>query len=113
MRILLLYTLVYASLAFAPASVTSRNALSPTTALFAKSGKKKKKVKDNMITVNRLAYRNYEIVDLTPGNGSEINSRRENEFTRWIRQGLQGWSRLHVAQCAHFQAPHVWRVLSA
>jgi SsrA-binding protein len=89
MRVLLLCTLIYASLAFAPASVTSRNALS-ATALFAKSGKKKKKVKDNMITVNRLAYRNYEIVDTLEAGisllGTEVKSIREGKMN--LRDGF-------------------------
>ena len=48
------------------------------TLLHARSGKKKKKPKDNTITVNCLAYHNYKIIDtLEVGislKGSEVKS---------------------------------------
>lgn len=59
------------------------------TLLCAKSGKKKKKPKDNTITVNRVAYRNYEIVDTLEAGisllGTEVKSIREGKIN--IRDG--------------------------
>lgn len=68
-----------------PSTTTIRS----TTSLFAKSGTKKKKVKDGTITVNRLAYRNYEIVEkLEAGislTGTEVKSIRDGKMN--IRDG--------------------------
>lgn len=54
------------------------------TQLFAKSGKKKKKPKDNTICVNRQARRNYEIVDELEAGislvGTEVKSIREGKM---------------------------------
>ena len=46
----------------------------PNTALFAKSGSKKKKVKDGTITVNRSAYRNYEVIETMTAGVSLIGT---------------------------------------
>ena len=59
--------------------------ISKTTQLFLKKGgKKKKKVKDGTITVNKLAYRNYEIMStITAGVsllGTEIKAIREGKM---------------------------------
>jgi SsrA-binding protein len=60
------------------------------TVLWAKSGKKKKKPKDNTITVNRVAYRNYEILDTLEAGisllGTEVKSIREGKMN--IRDGF-------------------------
>ena len=57
--------------------------------LFAKSGTKKKKVKDGTITVNRLAFRNYEIIDTMEAGielkGTEVKSIREGKMN--LRDG--------------------------
>ena len=57
--------------------------------LFAKSGKKKKKPKDNTICVNRLAYRNFEIIDTLEAGlalkGTEVKSIRDGKMN--IRDG--------------------------
>jgi len=54
------------------------------TQLFAKSGKKKKKPKDNTICVNRQARRNYEIVDKLEAGislvGTEVKSIRAGKM---------------------------------
>lgn len=61
----------------------------PLTCLQAKSGKKKKKLKDNRIAVNKLAYRNYEIVDTLEAGislkGSEVKSIRDGKMN--LRDG--------------------------
>jgi hypothetical protein len=44
------------------------------TVLCAKSGKKKKKPKDGTIAVNRVAYRNFEIVDTLDGSLAQKSS---------------------------------------
>jgi SsrA-binding protein len=60
-----------------------------TTRLKAKSGKKKKKEKGNTIAVNRLAYRNYEIIDTLEAGislkGSEVKSIRDGKMN--LRDG--------------------------
>ena len=55
-----------------------------TTAVFAKSGKKKKKPKDNTICVNRQARRNYEILETLEAGislkGTEVKSIRDGKM---------------------------------
>jgi SsrA-binding protein len=57
--------------------------------LCAKSGKKKKKPKDGTIAVNRVAYRNFEIVDTLEAGiwllGTEVKSIRDGKIN--IRDG--------------------------
>ena len=69
--------------------ILDRNHCSVFTS-FAKSGKKKKKVKDGTISVNRLAYRNYEIVDTLEAGisllGTEVKSIRDGKMN--IRDGF-------------------------
>ena len=59
------------------------------TALFAKSGTKKKKSKGNNITENKLAYRNYEIMETLEAGislkGTEVKSIRDGKMN--IRDG--------------------------
>lgn len=59
------------------------------TALHAKSGKKKKKQKDGTITVNRIAYRNYEIVETLEAGvslkGTETKAIRDGKMN--LRDG--------------------------
>lgn len=59
------------------------------TSLFAKSGKKKKKPKDGTIAQNRLAYRNYEIIDTLEAGislkGTEVKSIRDGKLN--LRDG--------------------------
>jgi SsrA-binding protein len=61
-----------------------------STALAAKSGKKKKKPTDTTITVNRIAYRNYEIVDTLEAGialfGTEVKAIREGKMN--LRDGF-------------------------
>jgi SsrA-binding protein len=59
------------------------------TALGAKSGKKKNKSKDTTITINRIAYRNYEIVDTLEAGvallGTEVKAIRDGKMN--LRDG--------------------------
>jgi SsrA-binding protein len=59
------------------------------TALAAKSGKKKKKSKDTTITVNRIAYRNYEVVQTLEAGvallGTEVKAIRDGKMN--LRDG--------------------------
>jgi len=58
--------------------------------LYAKSGTKKKRPKDNTITVNRNAYRNYEILETIVAGislvGTEVKSIRDGKMN--IRDGF-------------------------
>jgi len=58
--------------------------------VFAKSGTKKKKVKDSTITVNRNAYRNYKILETFEAGislvGTEVKSIRDGKMN--IRDGF-------------------------
>ena len=60
-----------------------------TTTLLAKSGTKKKKPRDGTISVNRIAYRNYEIIDkLEAGialKGTEVKAIRDGKLN--LRDG--------------------------
>lgn len=82
--ILLLCSLLYCR-GFVPAASSSTT----TQLFFAKSGKKKKKPKTNTIAVNRLAYRNYEIIDTLEAGislkGSEVKSIRDGKMN--LRDG--------------------------
>jgi SsrA-binding protein len=61
-----------------------------SSAKFAKSGKKKKKPKDNTIAVNRQAYRNYEILETMEAGisllGTEVKSIRDGKMN--LRDGF-------------------------
>mmetsp|Transcript_14417 Transcript_14417/g.18849 ORF Transcript_14417/g.18849 Transcript_14417/m.18849 type:complete len:221 (-) Transcript_14417:25-687(-) len=61
-----------------------------TTLLAKKSGTKKKKVKDGTISVNRLAYRNYEVIEtMTAGVsllGTEVKAMRDGKLN--LRDGF-------------------------
>jgi len=63
---------------------------SATTLLAKKSGTKKKKVKDGTISVNRLAYRNYEVIEtMTAGVsllGTEVKAMRDGKLN--LRDGF-------------------------
>lgn len=78
--------------------------------LHAKSGKKKKKVKDGTIAVNRLAYRNYEIVETLEAGvsllGTEVKSIRNGSmnlrdgFVRPTNNGRGvNLHNVHIAKC--------------
>jgi len=58
--------------------------------LWAKSGKKKKKINDGTIAVNRVAYRNFEIIDTIEAGialtGTEVKSIRDGKMN--IRDGF-------------------------
>mmetsp|Transcript_7417 Transcript_7417/g.13648 ORF Transcript_7417/g.13648 Transcript_7417/m.13648 type:complete len:218 (+) Transcript_7417:112-765(+) len=86
MLLLVLYNLLYFCTAFVS---SSQKFLHTTTRLEAKSGKKKKKEKGNTIAVNRLAYRNYEIIDTLEAGislkGSEVKSIRDGKMN--LRDG--------------------------
>lgn len=68
----------------APAVVRSPSVTSRTTTLFAKSGTKKKKIRDGTICVNRQARRNYEIIETMEAGivlkGTEVKSIRDGKF---------------------------------
>ena len=88
----LLYCAAFAppSLRSSPSSATrSSPSTQRTTLLHARSGKKKTKPKDNTIAVNRLAYRNYEIIDTLEAGislkGSEVKSIRDGKMN--LRDG--------------------------
>lgn len=74
---------------FAP-SVTVRVVKSSDFSLNAKSGTKKKRPKDNTITINRNAYRNYEILETIVAGislvGTEVKSIRDGKMN--IRDGF-------------------------
>jgi SsrA-binding protein len=86
MLLLVLYNLLYFCTAFVS---SSQKFLHTTTRLEAQSGKKKKKEKGNTIAVNRLAYRNYEIIDTLEAGislkGSEVKSIRDGKMN--LRDG--------------------------
>lgn len=88
--ILLLFTCtlsIFYCQAFSPSLLTIKRQCG--VFLEAKSGKKKKKPKTNTIAVNRLAYRNYEIVDTLEAGislkGSEVKSIRDGKMN--LRDG--------------------------
>mmetsp|Transcript_22501 Transcript_22501/g.34154 ORF Transcript_22501/g.34154 Transcript_22501/m.34154 type:complete len:200 (-) Transcript_22501:5760-6359(-) len=89
MRFLLVATLLIflrVSQAFSP---VIRNNFISKTGLFAKSGKKKKKPNDGTIAKNRIAYRNYEIIETLEAGislkGTEVKSIREGKMN--LRDG--------------------------
>jgi len=62
-----------------------------------RGGKKKKKANDNTITVNRLAYRNYEIIETLEAGislvGTEVKSIRDGKMNLrdgYIRPDIKG-----------------------
>ena len=70
------------------------------TLLHARSGKKKKKPKDNTITVNHLAYHNYKIIDTLEARislkGSEVKSIQDGRMN--LRDGYN-WIKVQIALC--------------
>ena len=66
-----------------------------TTLLHARSGKKKKKPKDNTMAVNCLAYCNYEIMDTL-----EVGISLKGSEVKWIQDGKMnlrdGYNRIKV-----------------
>ena len=72
-----------------PTTPCSINSESSTRLHMAKSGTKKKKTKDGTISVNRLAYRNYEIIETLEAGisllGTEIKSIRDGKLN--LRDG--------------------------
>mmetsp|Transcript_38972 Transcript_38972/g.44464 ORF Transcript_38972/g.44464 Transcript_38972/m.44464 type:complete len:198 (+) Transcript_38972:28-621(+) len=83
---IILLNLLHLNLAF---NYHLENVRASKSILFAKSGTKKKKLKDGIITVNRIAYRNYEIVEkLEAGialKGTEVKSIRDGKMN--LRDG--------------------------
>jgi SsrA-binding protein len=76
--------------AFLPSTTTRALGQScSTTLLLAKSGTKKKKNNSNTITVNRIAYRNYEIIDTLEAGisllGTEVKAIRDGKMN--LRDG--------------------------
>lgn len=63
------------------ASATSRSLVS---VLFAKSGKKKKSPKSNVISVNRIAYRNFDVLETLEAGialkGTEVKALRDGKL---------------------------------
>ena len=93
----LIHTLIVIILSTTPKEIKSfvsphltHTSQSLTQLSLKKGGKKKKKEKSNTITVNRLAYRNYEIIStLTAGVslvGTEVKSIRDGKMN--IRDGF-------------------------
>ena len=80
--------------------------------LWAKSNKKKKKPKDNMIAVNRLAFRNYELIDTIEAGisllGTEVKSiRTKGSLTLrdgYVKCDKRGHATLHNVHIAKFQS---------
>jgi SsrA-binding protein len=86
-------------------------------ALFAKSGTKKKKTPDRTVAVNRIAYRNYEIVDTLEAGisllGTEVKSIREGKLNLrdgYVKPSKNGRScvlhNVHVAKCQYVGAEY-------
>lgn len=84
--------------------------------LFAKS-KKKKKTPDNTVAVNRIAYRNYEIVDTLEAGislkGTEVKSIRDGKLNLrdgYVRPAKNGRScvlfNVHVGKCSQVGADY-------
>jgi SsrA-binding protein len=93
-----------------------RSITSPT-ALFAKSGTKKKKTPDRTVAVNRIAYRNYEIIDTLEAGisllGTEVKSIREGKLNLrdgYVKPSKNGRScvlhNVHVAKCQYVGAEY-------
>lgn len=86
--IALLYSLLMllaVSLKYSEAFLSSSSSLRSSPALaLAKSGTKKKKSKDSTITVNRIAYRNYEIIETIEAGvslkGTEVKAIRDGKM---------------------------------
>ena len=79
--------------------------------MLAKKGSKKKKSTDNTVTVNRIAYRNYEIVDTLEAGislkGTEIKSIRDGKINLrdgYVRADKNGRSctlhNVHISKCS-------------
>jgi SsrA-binding protein len=85
-----LLCLLYPSHAFSPPSIIRNPSSETSSSLFlAKSGKRKKKPKDNTIAVNRQARRNYEIIETLEAGiallGTEVKSIRDGKMN--LRDG--------------------------
>jgi SsrA-binding protein len=81
----------YAHAAFLSTTTRRNGRQSQAAPLFLKkAGTKKKKVKSNMITVNKLAYRNYEVLETLEVGislvGTEVKSIRDGKMN--IRDGF-------------------------
>ena len=85
--------------------------------LYAKSGKKKKKPTDNTAAVNRIAYRNYEIIDTLEAGisllGTEVKSIRDGKLNLrdgYVRPSKNGRScvlhNVHVGKCSQVGAEY-------
>lgn len=85
--------------------------------LSAKSGKKKKKPTGNTVAVNRIAYRNYEIIDTLEAGisllGTEVKSIRDGKLNLrdgYVRPSKNGRScvlhNVHVGKCSQVGAEY-------
>lgn len=85
-QLAILLTFLRVSQAFSPGL---RHSFISKTILFAKSGKKKKKPNDGTIAKNRIAYRNYEIIETLEAGislkGTEVKSIRSGKMN--LRDG--------------------------
>lgn len=114
----LLFVLLWLSLEHASSAFITRQTndgipirVRTTGGLFAKTGTKKKKVPDGTIAVNRIAYRNYEILDTLEAGisltGTEIKSIRDGKLN--LRDGFVKPTRngrsctlfnVHIGKCS-------------
>ena len=82
------------------------------TLLHARSGKKKKKPKDNTITVNCLAYCNYKIIDTLeagiPLKGSEVKSIWDGKMN--LRDGCNR-IKVQIALCKGKNVRDKWQTI--
>jgi len=85
--------------------------------LFAKKSKKKKKPTDNTVTVNRIAFRNYEIIDTLEAGiclkGTEVKSIRDGKMNirdGYVRADKSGRSctlyNVHIGKCSQVGAEY-------
>jgi SsrA-binding protein len=88
-----------------------------TTLWLAKSGTKKKKAPDRTVAVNRIAYRNYEIIDTMEAGisllGTEVKSIRDGKLNLrdgYVRPSKNGRScvlyNVHVGKCSQVGAEY-------
>jgi SsrA-binding protein len=88
----------------------SRPSIRPSLQLLARSGKKKKKANDNTIAVNRLAYRNYELLETLEVGisllGTEVKAIRakgsvnlRDGYVKCNKFGQTTMHNVHIAKC--------------
>ena len=100
-------------------SITTRTTTDSysSPALYAKKNKKKKKTPDSTVSVNRVAYRNYEIVETLEAGislkGTEVKSIRDGKINMrdgFVRATKNGRSchlyNVHIGKCSQVGAEY-------